>query len=132
MIKSQNSITTKQVRSRLVKNIYFFKQKKMDLKILEPIKKYLKEFNSVEEFNNFYSLNKDELDTLTTHKLNKMYHIKGYRITKIKNELMLKKWDEEKKTDEENDVKEEIKNIKEDIKKIKMTIDNIIEFCNKL
>ena len=132
MIKSQNSITTKQVRSRLVKNIYFFKQKKMDLKILEPIKKYLKEFNSVEEFNNFYSLNKDELDKLTTHKLNKMYHIKGYRITKINNELMLKKWDEEKKTDEEYDVKEEIKNIKEDIKKIKLTIDNIVEFCNKL
>ena len=105
----------------------------MDIKILEPIKNYLKEFNSVEEFNNFYSLNKDELDKLTTHKLNKMYHIKGYRITKIKNELMLKKWDEEKKElDGEDNLKKEIQLIKEDIKKIKMTIDNIVEFCNKL
>ena len=105
----------------------------MDIKILEPIKNYLKEFNSVEEFNNFYSLNKDELDKLTTHKLNKMYHIKGYRIKKIKNELMLKKWDEEKKElDGEDNLKKEIQLIKEDIKKIKMTIDNIVEFCNKL
>lgn len=105
----------------------------MDIKILEPIRNYLKEFNSVEEFNNFYSLNKDELDKLTTHKLNKMYHIKGYIITKIKNELMLKKWDEEKKElDGEDNLKKEIQLIKEDIKKIKMTIDNIVEFCNKL
>lgn len=73
----------------------------MDIKIIEPIKNYLKEFNSIEEFNNFYSLNKDELNQMTTHKLNKMYNVKGYRITKIKGELMLKKWDENNKRDEE-------------------------------
>lgn len=66
----------------------------MSVKIIEPIKNYLKEFNTPEEFNNFYSVNKDALNELTTHKLNKMYHVKGYRITKIKNELMLKRWDD--------------------------------------
>ena len=35
--------------------------------------------------------NKDEIDSQTTHKLNKQYHIKGYVITKIKGELCLKK-----------------------------------------
>ena len=103
----------------------------MDLKILEPIKNYLKEFNTPEEFNNFYSLNKDELNKLTTHKLNKMYHIKGYRITKIKNELMLKKWDDSKvKSNEEFVSLNDIEEIKEDIKKIKATVNNIIEFIN--
>ena len=71
----------------------------MDVKIIEPIRNYLKEFNSTDEFNAFYSMHKDEMDALTTHKLNKMYHVNGYRITKIKGELMLKRW--ENKRDEE-------------------------------
>ena len=100
----------------------------MDIKILEPIRNYLKEFNTVEEFNNFYSLNKDELDKQTTHKLNKMYHVKGYRITKIKGELMLKKWDDSKK--EETNIKDEIEAIKDEMGKIKLTINNIIDFIN--
>ena len=63
----------------------------MDLKIIKPVEKYLKEFDSPEEFNVFYAKNKDEIDSQTTHKLNKQYHIKGYVITKIKGELCLKK-----------------------------------------
>ena len=74
----------------------------MDLKIIEPIKNYLKEFKTVDEFNLWYSKNKDEIDSLTTHKLNKMYHIEGYRITKIKGKLCLKK-------DTKKDMKKEIK-----------------------
>ena len=46
------------------------------------------------------------MDALTTHKLNKMYHVNGYRITKIKGELMLKRWDNKK--DEEEQLKQEI------------------------
>ena len=62
----------------------------MEIKVIEPIKNYLKEFNSPVEFNLWYAKNKDEVNKLTTHKLNKMYHIVGYRITKIKGVLMLK------------------------------------------
>lgn len=101
----------------------------MELKILEPISKYLKEFNSPEEFNVFYSKNKEELDKLTTHKLNKMYHIIGYRITKIKNELMLKKWLE--KEDKSDNLEEQIQSIHEEIEKIKLIINQIIDFINK-
>lgn len=101
----------------------------MSIQILEPIKNYLKEFNSPEEFNNFYSLNKEELDSQTTHKLNKKYHVKGYRITKIKGVLMLKHWDENNKVDERSE-NEEIEAIKEDIQKIKITINDIIKYIN--
>ena len=45
----------------------------MDLKVIEPIKNYLKEFKTVDEFNLWYSKNKEEVDKLTTHKLNKLY-----------------------------------------------------------
>ena len=90
------------IKKRL-RNFIFFQ---MDVKIIEPIRNYLKEFNSTEEFNAFYSMHKDEMDALTTHKLNKMYHVNGYRITKIKGELMLKRW--ENKRDEEEHLKQEI------------------------
>ena len=71
----------------------------MELKIIEPIQHYSKEFNSADEFNIWYSKNKAIVDKLTTHKLNKMYHIDGYRITRIKNELMLKKYDKNNPTE---------------------------------
>ena len=63
----------------------------MDVKIIEPIKKPIKEFETVNDFNIFYHKHKEEMDAETTHVLNKKYHIKGYRITKIKGVLCLKK-----------------------------------------
>lgn len=63
----------------------------MDLKIIEPIHSPLKIFDSKENFINFYQTHKSELDSSTTHILNKKYKIEGYKITKIKGELSLKK-----------------------------------------
>ena len=103
----------------------------MDLKVIEPIKTFLKEFETPDEFNLFYAKNKTDIDAATTHKLNKMYHIKGYRITKIKNVLMLKQWDESKTSehskDNTNDRFEELNN---EIKSMKETINNIIKYLN--
>lgn len=63
----------------------------MDIKIIEPIKKPLVEFASIDEFNIYYNKHKDEIDNETTHTLNKKFRIPGYRITKIKGEICLKK-----------------------------------------
>ena len=63
----------------------------MDVKVVEPIQSPKKEFNSVDEFNLFYHNQKDEMMETKTHRLNKMYKINGYRITKIRGELCLKK-----------------------------------------
>lgn len=87
----------------------------MNLKIIEPIKKPNKEFNTPDEFNLWYNKNKETIDSQTTHKLNKMYHINGYRITKIKGVLMLKK----DKDDEENYFESEIELLQNQITKIK-------------
>ena len=99
----------------------------MDLKVIEPIKTFLKEFDSPDEFNLFYAKNKADIDSSTTHKLNKMYHIKGYRITKIKNVLMLKKWDDKRSKENTNDRIEELNN---EIKSMKETINKIIQYLN--
>ena len=76
----------------------------MDVKVVEPIQSPMKEFNSVDEFNLFYHNHKDEMMATTTHRLNKMYKINGYRITKIRGELCLKKVREavKQKSDVEN------------------------------
>ena len=83
------------------------------------------------EFNLWYAKNKDEVDKLTTHKLNKMYHIVGYRITKIKGELMLK--EDKKIKDEEiksDDLPSKIISLENEIVKIKSTVNKLIEIIN--
>ena len=104
----------------------------MDLKVIEPIKNYLKEFKTVDEFNLWYSKNKEEVDALTTHKLNKMYHIDNYRITKIKGVLMLKK-DTKPKIKEMDkvigdEIRDEINELKNEIDEIRHVVNKIISF----
>lgn len=112
----------------------------VEIKILEPILHYAKEFISPEEFNLFYKIHKDEMDKLTTHKLNKLYHIKDYRITKIKGELMLKKFNEEahrkimmtrNDNDDDNDNAEKITELERRIDIIEAENKNEIERINE-
>ena len=116
----------------------------MELKLIEPIRNYTKEFNTPDEFNIWYSKNKDTIDKLTTHKLNKMYHINGYRITKIKGILCLKKWENKaKKEEDKNNVcfdevmdefrdeyNSQLEEMKKEIKKLKDVINKIISYIN--
>ena len=116
----------------------------MSLKIIEPIKQYLKVFNSPDEFNIWYTKNKDEVESLTTHKLNKMYKIEGYRITKIKNVLMLKKCSETHNQHSADSplisspigdlalkaIPDDINELRDEIKNIKSTINQIIQYLD--
>ena len=104
----------------------------MDLKIIGPIKSPLKEFDSVDEFNIYYHKHKDEMDTETTHSLNKKFKINGYRITKIKGVLCLKK-DRVVKADEDKvleDPTPTISEIMERIQKLEETVNKIIDVLN--
>ena len=112
---------------------FLFVLKMSEIKILQPITNYIKEFDSPDEFNLFYNKHKEEIDSTTTHKLNKLYHIKGYRITKIKDVLMLKKHEEKAeyvKKHEEKHVEEPEMNVQEEIHQMKETINRIIQFLN--
>ena len=120
----------------------------MDVKVIGPIKEYLKMFNGPDEFNLWYAKNKDDIDKLTTHKLNKMYHIDGYRITKIKGVLCLKKDMKKHENEIENDrtqrvcetdmqnesiigdIQNEIEKLKLDIITIKTTVNDIVKAIN--
>ena len=112
----------------------------MDLKIIGPIKSPLKEFDSVDEFNIYYHKHKDEMDTETTHSLNKKFKINGYRITKIKGVLCLKKdrvvKAEEGQMSPGSMIQEDpcntpsISEIMERIQKLEETVNKIIDVLN--
>jgi hypothetical protein len=67
----------------------------MSTNVIEPVKKPIKEFQTKEEFDLYYSKHKEEMEAATTHMLNKLYTIKNYHITRKKGieGLCLKKWE---------------------------------------
>ena len=128
--KFTNSIAVNNIKTISLLFI-LFELSSMTLKIIEPIKEYLKVFNTPDEFNIWYTKNKDEVDTLTTHKLNKMYKIEGYRITKIKNVLMLKKESIANQHAANSPlVPDTLAELQEEIKNIKSTVNQIIQYLN--
>ena len=94
------------------------------------------------EFTLFYTAHKAEMDAQTTHILNKMYFIDGYRITKIKGELMLKKYDDTmkryfSKKDEHDlydalhdEMQSQIDELRTELTSIKDSVNKIILYLN--
>ena len=107
----------------------------MDVKVVEPIRTPMKEFNSVDEFNLFYHNHKDEMMETTTHRLNKMYKINGYRITKIRGELCLKKVREavKQKSDDQgpNDNGDDTVDVETRLQRLEEAVNEIIDALNK-
>ena len=108
----------------------------MDVKVVEPIQSPMKEFNSVDEFNLFYHNHKDEMMATTTHRLNKMYKINGYRITKIRGELCLKKVREAVKqksveSEDGGDGVDESVDIETRLQRLEEVVNEIIDALNK-
>ena len=42
----------------------------------------VKRFDTIEEFQQYYNLHKDEIDNYSTTKINRMFKIKDYKITR--------------------------------------------------
>ena len=111
----------------------------MDLKIIEPIHKPLHEFETPDEFNIYYHKHKDEMDKETTHLLNKKFSINGYRITKIKGVLCLKKWTKNKSehvnVDETSKMSRQMlafDDLQDRILKLEEAVNQIIDIINQL
>jgi len=60
------------------------------VKIIEKFSPDPIHFDSKEEFIDHLTDNKDDMDKMSTRKLNKMFTIDGYKITKLKGEISLK------------------------------------------
>ena len=105
----------------------------------------VKNFDSLDEFRQYYDLHADEIDNLSTFKLNRMFHIKNYKITRrnldggpegdkklcfrqlFKNELTPKMTEEPK-----NDVNDRIKALENDVLNLKQQVIEIINVLNSV
>ena len=61
------------------------------LNLLEKYSPEMTIFETPKEFEQYLTEHKDDLDAMTTIKLNRTYLIRGYRITKIKGVISLRK-----------------------------------------
>jgi hypothetical protein len=96
-------------------------------KIIKPIS-LMMTFEDQDEFFDYYNSHKTKMDNLTTHKLNKLFSIDGYRITKIKNVLKLKQT-QDHKTNEINNINN-FERIEERITVLEAALNRIIEYIN--
>ena len=62
---------------------------KPKIKVIKPVTESTT-FETVDEFNEYYASNKNIFEENTTCKLNKMFKIEGFKITKIKGVVSLK------------------------------------------
>ena len=59
--------------------------------ILERFSPAVINFGSIDEFKSYLDENEEEMNKLSTVKLNRLYHIDGYRITKLQGKISLRK-----------------------------------------
>ena len=59
--------------------------------ILERFSPAVINFGSIDEFKTHLNENEEEMKKLSTVKLNRLYHIDGYRITKLQGKISLRK-----------------------------------------
>ena len=106
--------------SQLIK----FKKPSPEIKVIEKFSPDLTIFENKEEFAEYLNEHRDELNKFSTCKLNKMFSIPDYRITKIKGEISLKKHvksdiNEQKEINQGDE-------LRNDINKIKDTLNSLI------
>lgn len=87
--------------------------------MIKPIQSQQK-FETIEEFNTFYESNRDIFENNSTCKLNKMFEIPGFRITKLKGVISLK------------NVPTSRVNLSDRIEKIEEKLNQMVEVVNSL
>ena len=90
-----------------------------NLKVIEPIQIDVKTFQDKNEFEMFYNSHKNEFENCTTTKLNRMYKIPGYRITRQKEVLCLKKdYTKNNKQESDDDNTQRFDELKDELTKM--------------
>ena len=104
------------------------------IEVIEPYNPQIVEFESVDDFNIYYSTHKEEFNNMTTQKLNTKYKIPGYRLTKKENNLKLIKDYYNKRRNEnittETSRANDIKALQERIVLLEKQVENINTFLS--
>lgn len=82
------------------------------VKIIEPFQPEIIECENKDEFAQILKADEEKYKEFTTQKLNRIFHVPGYKVTKCKGEICLRSIKNCEKIDDKTEIKEEIKNIK--------------------
>jgi len=103
----------------------------MSIKVLKTLNSVeSRNFDNIEDFNQYYNLHKEEIDGMTTQAINKYYKIPGMHLTKRKGELKAVCVSET--TNPIEDLRLQLDNANEEIRIMKATIKKIIKEINIL
>ena len=97
-----------------------YKKTSPEIKVIEKFSPTKTVFDNKEDFAAYLNEHREELDKYSTCKLNKMFTIPDYWITKIKGEISLKKSPKRVTKEPVND------ELRDDINKIKETLNSLI------
>lgn len=103
------------IKSKIILN--GMKKELPTVKIFEPFQPEVIECESKEDFSEILNADLEKYNAMTTQKLNKIFHIPGYKITKIQNVICLRSLKKcemlnSSKHEDNSHIQEEIKNIK--------------------
>ena len=96
------------------------------VKIIEPFQPSVIECETKEDFSAIINTEPDKYKEMTTQKLNKLFRIPGYKITKIKGEICLRNIKPcEKLPDSRNVNNDDLNQLKQEIKAIKVAFNEL-------
>ena len=81
-----------------------------NLKVIEPFQPEVIHCENKEDFSAIINSDPEKYNAMTTQKLNKLFDVPGYRITKLQGEISLRKLKDD--TSQDSNIDEEIKKIK--------------------
>jgi len=103
----------------------------MSIKVLKTLNSVEpRNFDNIDEFNQYYNLHKEEIDGMTTQAINKYYKIPGMHLTKRKGELKALAVTETSNPIE--NLRLQLDNSNEEIRLMKVTIKKMIKEINIL
>ena len=95
------------------------------MRILEPFRAEVIEFEDKNDFIKYVNEDMETYKSLTTQKLNKMFHIPGYRITKLQGDISLKAVGGKEDADAEKKMRSEI--MEEVMEKVRSEIEEKVK-----
>lgn len=107
------------------------------IKVFENIGDNVLSFETKEDFMRHYNKNKESIDSMSTRGLNRKYHIDGFKIGRLKGEIILYPLKENETKSDELDSKtkltinEKLDYMNRRLKKIEEMIDYVIKFLEQ-
>ena len=109
---------------------------KKALEVIEPYSPQVIEFESVADFNEYYSKHSREFEGKTTQKLNTKYRIPGYKLTNQKGQLKIIKdyyrKRTEKEPEKETEKESEIKVLTQRVTHLENQLKQITEYLSNM